>query len=134
MNCNSSVFGGTVQPGTNYEDWPEELDALIAAPKHHRLLFENEAVRVLDTRVAPGETVPLHMHRWPSSLYIMSWSDFVRREGDGVVVVDSRTGIYLPEGSAHWSPPLAPHTLENVGTSELRAISVEVKDDTRSAG
>jgi hypothetical protein len=37
-------------------EWPDELDALIAAPRHHLLLMENESVRVLDTRVPPGET------------------------------------------------------------------------------
>ncbi len=30
------------------EQWPDELDALIAAPQHHKLLLENEFVRVLD--------------------------------------------------------------------------------------
>lgn len=116
-----------MQQEANPKDWPEELDVLRAAPKHHTLLFENEAVRVLDTRVAPGETVPLHTHRWPSTLYVMCWSDFVRRDGNGAVVADSRMGGKLPEGSAVWSGPLAAHTLENVGTSELRVISVEVK-------
>ena len=33
------------------QDWPDELDALSAEPPYHALLFENEAVRVLDTRV-----------------------------------------------------------------------------------
>jgi hypothetical protein len=116
-----------MQARSDAQNWPDELDALIAAPKHHVLLFENETVRVLDTRVGPGETVPLHTHRWPSALYIMSWSDFVRRDAEGKVVADSRAGGKLPEGSAVWSGPLAPHTLENVGASELRAISVEVK-------
>ena len=34
-------------------DWPwdESLDALAAAPAHHRLVFENAHVRVLDTRI-----------------------------------------------------------------------------------
>ncbi len=31
--------------------WPEALDALVAAPEHHTLLFENATVRVLDTRI-----------------------------------------------------------------------------------
>ena len=108
-------------------DWPEEWDALIAAPKHHALLFENEHVRVLDTRVAPGETVPAHTHRWPSALYIMNWSDFVRRDGDGNVLADSRTKGTSFEGQALWSAPLNLHILENVGPNEFRAISVEVK-------
>jgi len=109
------------------QEWPDELDALIAAPLHHKLLFENQAVRVLDTRVSAGERVPLHTHRWPSVLYILSWGDFVRRDGEGKIVVDSRNAGKLDEESARWSDPLPPHTLENVGESELRAISVELK-------
>lgn len=116
-----------MQPGLSQEDWPEELDALAAAPEHHALLLENGAVRVLDTRVAPEETVPLHTHRWPSALYILSWSDFVRRDGNGTVLVDSRGGEGPAVGGAVWSGPLGPHPLENVGQLELRAISVEVK-------
>jgi hypothetical protein len=48
--------------------WPDELDALQAAPGYHVLLFENESVRVLDTRVRQGQMVPLHTHRWPAAL------------------------------------------------------------------
>ena len=110
------------------QDWPDVLDALIAAPKFHTLLFENEFVRVLDTCVPAGQTVPLHTHRWPSALYIMSWSDFVRRDGEGKIVLDSRKLGKAAQGSAVWSEPLPPHTLENVGESELRVISVEMKN------
>lgn len=112
---------------SNEEKWPEELDALKAAPKYHSLLFENEFVRVLDARIPPGDTVPLHTHRWPSALYIVGWSDFVRRDGEGSTVVDSRITGRVPDGTALWSGPLPPHTLENVGESELRTISVELK-------
>ncbi len=92
MICNSSGNGDWVQPGLSQQDWPEDLDALAAAPKHHILLLENESVRVLDTRVSPGDVVPLHAHRWPFALYIISWSDFIRRDGDGTVLADSRKG------------------------------------------
>lgn len=110
------------------QEWPDDLDALMAAPEYHTLLLENEAVRVLDTRVPPGQTVPLHTHRWPSALYIVRWSDFVRRDGEGSIVVDSRITGKIGEQSASWSKPLPPHTLENVGETELRVISVELKD------
>jgi hypothetical protein len=108
-------------------DWPDELDALKAAPRHHTLLLENDLMRVLDTRVGPGQTVPLHTHRWPGALYIVSWSDFIRRDAQGSVLVDSRTATKPAPGRALWSGPLPPHTLENVGEFELRAISVELK-------
>ncbi len=110
------------------QEWRDKLDALITAPQHHALLLENEFVRVLDTKVGPGETVPLHTHRWPSTLYILSWSNFVRRDRQDRVVVDSRTLARVPPGSALWSGPLPAHTLENVGQSELHAISVELKN------
>jgi hypothetical protein len=114
-------------------NWPEALDALRAASEHHTLLFENEQVRVLDTRVAPGQTVPLHTHRWAAVLYILSWSDFVRRDEKGAIMVDSRGAGTNIEGLAVWSGALGPHTLENVGDRELRAIAVEQKAAERGA-
>lgn len=111
----------------NAQDWPEELDALHAAPGFHALLFENDSVRVLETHVPSRQTVPLHTHRWPAVLYILSWSDFVRRDGEGSVMADSRLAGTPSEQKAVWSGPLPPHTLENVGQSELRVISVELK-------
>ena len=110
--------------------WPESLDALIAAPLHHTPLFENEHVRVLDTRIAPGQTVPVHTHRWPSVLYVLGWSDFIRRDATGHVVVDTRTSPSPSElPTVLWSGPLAPHSLENVGQSEIQIISVELKEE-----
>ena len=55
-------------------DWPwlDSLDALIAAPAQHRLVFENAHVRVLDTRIGPGERMPVHTHRWAASHYVGS--------------------------------------------------------------
>jgi len=110
-------------------NWPEALDALNAAPEYHVLLFENERVRALDTRVPPGHTVPLHTHRWSSALYILSWSDFIRRDEEGRIVVDSRVPGRKPQESALWSGPLPPHTLENVGDTELRVIAIELKNN-----
>jgi hypothetical protein len=63
-----------------------------AAPEFHAQLSENDVVRVLDSRVPPGQgqTVPLHSHRWLGVLYILGWSDFVRRDAPAIAVADSR--------------------------------------------
>jgi hypothetical protein len=108
--------------------WPDALDALVAAPLHHRLVLENGRVRVLDTRVRPGETVPLHTHCWPAVLHLMSWSDFVRRDAEGRVLLDTR-GRPPPASLplTIWSEALPPHTLENVGSADLHALNVEIK-------
>jgi hypothetical protein len=109
--------------------WPDELDAVVAAPGHHTVVLENDRVRVLVARVEPGDTVPLHTHRWPGVQYLVSVADFVRRDGDGNVLVDSR-GMDLPkEGPlALWSEPLPPHELENVGERPIEGIVVELEE------
>lgn len=53
------------------QEWPDFLDALVAAPGHHQLLIENDRVGVLDTRIAAGDRTPVHTHRWPSVLAII---------------------------------------------------------------
>jgi hypothetical protein len=116
----------------NDQSWPPELDALTAAPENHKLLFENDSVRILDTSIAAGQTTPLHTHRWPAALYILNWSDFVRRDEHSQTVLDSRKLTPIAPGCALWTASLVPHTLENIGTSELRVIAVELKKDQKS--
>ena len=112
----------------NIEEWPEELDALVAAPQHHKLLFENAFVRVIDTLIPPGEITNLHTHRWPASLYIISWSNFIRYDDQSNIVLDSRKLSQIPSPStAIWSDPLSPHALENIGENDIHIISVEIK-------
>jgi hypothetical protein len=107
--------------------WPPELDALTAATAHHRLLLENEKVRVLETRIGPGEIVPLHTHCWPAVYYVVSWSDIVRYGPNGEVENDTRGKSTPAPGQAIWASELPPHTVENVGGELLHIISVEIK-------
>ena len=104
------------------------LDAMSAAPDHHAVLVENDSVRVLDTRFGPGQQTPVHTHQWPAVLYILAWSEFVRFDSEGNVLVDSRAFATKPEpGTALWSGPLPPHYVRNVGDGELRVLAVEIK-------
>ncbi len=45
-------------PGT-----PDELDAMLAAPENHTVIFENDQVRVLKVLVRPGEVEKPHTHK-----------------------------------------------------------------------
>jgi hypothetical protein len=109
--------------------WPTSLDALVAAPQHHRKIFENDRVRVLEVRIPRGETVPVHTHRWPTILFLQSWSDHVGRDETGNVIFDSRREATPPAvSSVVWCEPLSPHSVENVGQNELHVLSVELKD------
>lgn len=116
---------------TNQPEWSlqDALDALVTAPDHHKLLLENDRVRVLDTRIPRGERTPIHTHRWSGALYVLSWSNFVRYDEKGNVLVDSRNvAAFQTPPTVLWSAPIPPHSLENVGETDLHIISVELKD------
>ena len=107
---------------------------MTAAPDHHAVLLENDEVRILDTWLGPGERTPLHVHQWPAALYVLSWSDFVRRNEHDAVLADSRTMERRPApGEALWIAPLLPHSVENIGTSDLHIVAVEVKTAAKNA-
>lgn len=109
-------------------EWPDSLDALMAAPEFHRLVLENDDVRVLETRIPPGATVPLHTHPWPSVVYVNATGHVVRRDHEGGLLTDTRaTGTLAESGTASWLPPLPPHTVENTDDSEIRLLIVEFK-------
>lgn len=113
----------------NPADWPGELDAVVAAPKNHKILLENDKVRVLEVTLLPGEKEPLHHHQWPSTLYIMSAGDFVDYDSKGNVILDSRK---FPEPSTYpltiFKNPEAPHQAENLSKTEtIKLIRVEMK-------
>jgi hypothetical protein len=107
--------------------WPDSLDALAAAPEHHTLLFENERVRVVATRIPPGERTAVHTHRWPGVLHVLSWSDMVRRDPEGNILFDTRPPGPGRPPEVLWGAALPPHTLENVGSSEIHIRSTELK-------
>jgi hypothetical protein len=86
-------------------------------------------VRVLRTRIAAGDIVPLHTHRWSGVAYLESWSHFIRRGERGEILFDSRKAGDPPKiPCAQWLPPLPPHTVHNLGPLEISILIVELKD------
>ena len=47
----------------NPANWPANLDAVRAARNNHKILLENDQVRVLEVYLAPEEKEPLHHHK-----------------------------------------------------------------------
>ncbi len=105
----------------------EELDGVIAAPDHHRVVFENSEVRVVETVVAAGDTTPVHTH--PKSVtYVVSGSHFVRRGDSGQVMVDTREeDVGFFPSAVRWSDGTSPHSIENPSDEDLIVIAVELK-------
>jgi hypothetical protein len=57
------------KPTTAAADWPDSLDAVTAAPANHKVVFENDKVRILQVIGEPYVLEPLHTHKWPSIMW-----------------------------------------------------------------
>ena len=102
----------------NPADWPKDQD-----------FTQNDKVRVLEVTLAPKELEPVHHHQWPSVLYIMEAGDFIDRDGEGNIIMDTRK---IPEPLVFpltmYKNPEAPHSVENLSdTKTIRLIRVEMK-------
>jgi hypothetical protein len=106
-----------------------ELDAVTAAPEHHKVLLETDQVRVLETIIHPGDETAMHTHIWGGFLYIVSWSDVIRYDGERNVIMDSKAqGISPQPGTAIVAAPLPLHALRNVGDRDIHVILTELKE------
>ena len=108
--------------------WPESLDAVVAAPGNHRVVLENEHVRVLDVTVAPGEREPLHAHCLPSVMYLMQ--EGVYRDYDASGKLVEEVTVAPPDSlfpMVLWLDPQAPHSVHNLDSRPTRLLRVELK-------
>lgn len=108
--------------------WPAAQDAIQAAPQNHRVIFENDKVRVLDVTVAPHTKEPIHAHCWPSVLYITDAGNYIDYGSDGKILFDSRSIATPPRlPMVIYKDPEAPHAVENLDDKTLHLIRVEMK-------
>lgn len=109
--------------------WTGELDALIAAPDSHRLLFENDRVRVLEVVIAAGAREPEHTHRWPSVM-IVDEPARIRYYEHGVQTFESPAPHTPSRGyKAVWMDAEGPHSVENIDGSRYHALRIELRDE-----
>jgi predicted metal-dependent enzyme (double-stranded beta helix superfamily) len=113
------------QTSTNFDKWwTPASDALVAAPANHKLLFENDEVRVLEVTVQPGVREPLHAHRYPSVMYYVS-AAHMKEYSPGMAAIDHPR---KDDGAVVFLPVGPPHQMENLESSKpLKAIRVELK-------
>lgn len=102
---------------------------LSAAPDHHKAIVDNDSVRVLDVRIAPGDTVPAHQHDMPSVFITLSPADLQFRNLAGETVRSVRRNRDEAAGpEVEWRGPAPePRIVSNVDTVELRALRIELK-------
>lgn len=98
-----------------------EDDPLVVAGKTHKLLMENDRVRVLEFRLKPREETAYHRHR-DGVFYILSGGNITETLADGKVNV-----VTLTKGDTRWTDAKS-HKVKNTGSDEMRMLIVELKD------
>jgi hypothetical protein len=105
------------------------LYPMVVAPQFHKLVFENDKVRVLDVQVKPGEFEPFHKHR-QGVLVILEGGKARFKEPDGTTKEVSFSANPDPKKGeppqAFWEDPVT-HSVENIGSTAIRLIRIELK-------
>jgi predicted metal-dependent enzyme (double-stranded beta helix superfamily) len=114
----------------------KDFDAVAAAPGSHRVLMEDDKIRVLRVEVAPGATEPVHDHRWPSVMYFeqpqpITYIEYKLVDGrpvetqrfDAPALNATQTVRGEPEGL---------HAVMNRGTAPFVAVRIEFKEGNPS--
>jgi mannose-6-phosphate isomerase-like protein (cupin superfamily) len=95
-------------------------DAAQVSPKVVKVKFENERVRVLETVSNPGDKELQHSH--PANiLYVIAGGKLRITTADG-----KTNDVEFKTGDTLWREPVT-HSAENIGTTQLHAIIVELK-------
>lgn len=111
--------------------WPDSMDAQNAAPKNHRVLFQNDHVLLLEVTVEPGETEKVHGHKFASVFMY----DAVQPHLSNHTIADDKhhdeprryenSDWYQPECRA--MGPEAPHQVTDLDTFPQHFYRMEFK-------
>ena len=112
-------------PHNDQWPWPDDLDACIAAPASHHVLFENDAARALEVIIEPGIREPLHTHRTPSVMIVDRQPESATTTGDALTY--ETPGAAVEETRTSWLDPEPPHSVENVDMHRYHAFRIELR-------
>lgn len=116
--------------GSDPATWDKKLDGPIAASGNHKVIFENNNIRVQSVTVPPGTEEPYHLHPYYSILVVDSTpSKTVDRDSKGNVI---KTPVVVAQAKTFpvifVQPPQAPHSVRNEDTAvPVHLIRVEFK-------
>lgn len=95
-------------------------DPTKVEPKHYKLDFENDRVRVVSVTYGPHERSALHDH--PGGVGVSITEAHLRFTDENGKVRE----VYSKAGEARWYPPFK-HRVENLGDTTYQGIYIEVK-------
>lgn len=98
-------------------------DPILTNPEFYRVIFENDRVRVLEYRDAPGDRTLPHSH--PDTV-MYTLGSFRRRLTQGGREVD----VDLSAGQVRWVSAQS-HAGANIGETPTHALFIELKEPAR---
>ena len=105
---------------SGFRQGEDALDPIKVAPDSHKVAFENMFVRVLEVHVPPGSIEPRHRHPHSLSVYLATQDTKITIDGQAPQVTHREVGSFA------WSDAVI-HTVQNVGTTEMHVLRIELK-------
>jgi uncharacterized cupin superfamily protein len=111
-------------------DVEEFADELSRARSNHdigtALWFEDDRIRVFESRLEPGERAPFHVHDKTYFWTVVDAGRGLQRFADGTYLVHDYV-LGETKRLDHTVTETLIHDLENVGDTTLRFVTVELK-------
>ena len=95
-------------------------DPVKVCPTAFKERLNNSHTRVLEYSNKPGDKEAMHSHS-PFVIYVVSGGKYRSTSADG-----KSTDIEVNSGDVVWRDAVT-HSVENIGTTEIHAILVEIK-------
>lgn len=114
--------------GSDPATWDPNKASAIAAPGNHKIVFENENLRVISVTIPAGTTEPAHDHPFYSMLLIDSSARGVDHDLTGKIVATPQSRPSLTVPFAFLQPPQSLHAVEDLNkTVDGHLIRIEFK-------
>ena len=99
---------------------PTNEDPVRLSAQYYKVPVDNNYVRVLEYRLKPGQKEQLHSHAC-GVVYNLTAAKMKVTSADGTITESESTA-----GAVVWRDPTT-HAIENIGTTDARAIAIEIK-------
>jgi hypothetical protein len=109
--------------------WPDSMEATVAAPGNHRILYDDANIRLLEVTAFVGEMGPFHDHPW-SSIFINLQPQPRGRDHEPNGSVTDPGGEILANANfpvLSATGPQGPHSWEDLDRFPKRFYSLEFK-------
>ena len=100
----------------------QDVTKVAGGPETHKVVLDNDQVRMLDVRIPPGQKVAMHSHPATTVYYMTDCKLKVTSPDGKTTVAEPKAGTAVYRGGE------TKHAVENVGTGECHLVQTELKE------